>query len=382
MAIERKFLGLAGGWAADAVDAAIVSVTGRGERMKVKELHHTHRPLDEALSGRILSASKDSQHSDRSLAELDRELATAFAEAGQAAIRASGVDRGQVVAVGSSGQTIARLPPQNGERPGSVLELAAPAVIAEMLRLPVVAGFAASDLAAGGWGGPLAAWPDWLIFRHKRLARVVLHLGGLASLTFVPAAAVPTDVVAFDVGPAGLVLDALSRRRFGQPFDRDGAIASRGKISKAMLNELLSHAYFRAAWPKLTTGRPWDDAYIQRLEILARKDGLAADSDLIATYTELIARSIAEAIGKLTERPHEVILAGGAAQNIHLAWRIRALLSPSSTYPVERYGFAARAYAAVCHAVLAAGRINGKTAHCPPACGAGRAAVLGAIWQP
>ncbi len=126
MAVERKFLGLAGGWAADAVDAVIVSVTGRGERMKVKELHHTHRPLDEALSGRILSASKDSQHSDRSLAELDRELATAFAEAGQAAIRASGVDRDQVVAVGSSVQTIRARRRNNGDTPGVIRNRPAP----------------------------------------------------------------------------------------------------------------------------------------------------------------------------------------------------------------------------------------------------------------
>ena len=105
-------------------------------------------------------------------------------------------------------------------------------------------------------------------------------------------------------------------------------------------------------------------------------------ADLLATVTEMTARLVAMAVGKLTERPHEVILSGGGAMNIHLAGRIRKLLSPCSTYTSQRYDLDLRAKEAVCYAILAAARQDGVPAHCPVATGAERATVLGGVWSP
>jgi anhydro-N-acetylmuramic acid kinase len=95
--------------------------------------------------------------------------------------------------------------------------------------------------------------------------------------------------------------------------------------------------------------------------------------------TELTAKLVAQAIAGFTEKPHEVVLTGGGAMNIHLAGRIRKLLSPSSTYTVEKYGFGIRAKQAACYAVLAAARMDGIAAHCTQATGAKRAKVLGTV---
>jgi len=105
-------------------------------------------------------------------------------------------------------------------------------------------------------------------------------------------------------------------------------------------------------------------------------------TDLLATVTELTAQAVARAIAGLTERPHEVILSGGGGRNIHLAGRIRALLSPSSTYTFERYGPSLRGRQGVCMAVLAAARLDKFAAHCPSATGAARPAVLGSVTLP
>ncbi len=115
--------------------------------------------------------------------------------------------------------------------------------------------------------------------------------------------------------------------------------------------------------------------------MLAARHGCEGN-DLLATATELSARIIADAVNSLTERPHEVILAGGGAANIHLAGRIRKLLSPCSTYVVERYGFSLRALGAVCFAMLAAARMDNFSAHCPQTSGATRQAILGAVHLP
>jgi len=377
MAKERIFVGLWSGWAADGVDAAAVAISGRGRRMKLRELHHSHHPFGKALAARVRAAAGGAALSAGRLAALDAEVAGAFAASAAAAISQAAIPPDEIVAIGSSGQMVAR---GRAVAP-SVMVLGEPAAIAEATGACVVAGFAASDLAAGGAGGPVTAWPDWLVFRDRRLSRVVLHLGGVVSLTFVPAAAQIGDVLAFDVAPGGVVLDALARRLFDRPCDADGAIAAKGRVCPELLGDLSGAAFFRARPRRLASGDEWSGAYLDRLTMLAAKDR-CVEADIIPTFTELIARAVAEAVSGLTERPHEVVLTGGAGLNIHLAGRIRALLSPCSTYAVDRYGHGLRAYNAACVAVLAAARIDRRLAHCPSATGANRQAVLGAIWRP
>ena len=373
MAKERIFVGLASGWVADGVDAAMVSVTGRGDRMKVRQLHANSFAYAPELSKRIRTAAEGQPIRPADLAELDRDIATAFANAAIAVIDESKTDRQQIVAIGSSGQPIARTE-------GGLVELGNPAVIAAKTNLPVSACFAASDVAAGGLGGPVRAWPDWRLFRDGRLSRVVIHLGGIVSISVVPAASVATDVIAFDASPGSVLLDALAAEHCDKPCDTDGGIAASGRVNLEMLHELLSHPYFCAAPPKRTAPDKWGATYQHRLATMADKYRVTAPADVIATVTEMIARAVADAIGRQTERPHEVVLAGGGARNIHLAQRIRMRMSPSSTYPVERYGFDTSAYSSACVAMLAAARIDGKAAHCPPATGAAQATILGGLW--
>ena len=106
MAKQRIFLGLASGWAADGVDAAMVSVTGRGDRMKVCQLYANSLPYCPELSNRIRLASEGRQMLAADLAELDRDIAAAFADAAMGAIAESKTDCRQIVAIGSSGSTI------------------------------------------------------------------------------------------------------------------------------------------------------------------------------------------------------------------------------------------------------------------------------------
>ena len=50
MAKERILIGLHSGPAADGVDAAAVAVTGKGERMKVRQVAWTRQPYPDELS--------------------------------------------------------------------------------------------------------------------------------------------------------------------------------------------------------------------------------------------------------------------------------------------------------------------------------------------
>jgi len=378
---ERTFVGVYCGPSVDGIDAALVNVRGTGEEMEVRQTHFLCRAVPRALRKRLRKTAAGWAEAAGDLAKLSRDMAAPLAGACEAILREGRVSAKYVAGVGLVGPAAAYVEPTPSEGPGSVMELDSAATVARKIRLPVVSGFAASDLAAGGVGGPVWAWPDWLIFGDDRLSRVVVQLGAIASITFIGSAAAACEVVAMDTGPGTILIDGLTRQLFDSEMDEDGAVAARGKVNKTLLNELLAGEYFRRDPPKRTHPADWSGAAQQRLEMMAGKHRCRA-RDLVATVTELTARTVAKDVLARTERPHEVILVGGGARNIHLAGRIRTLLSPCSTYGSERYGLDLRAHGAVCCAVLAAARLDGFAAHCHAATGAEEPAVLGAVWVP
>jgi len=378
---ERYFVGLHSGAAADGVDAAVVQVRYARQRMKVRQVGCAYEPYREGLRRRLVAMVSDRAEPAGTLAELDRDVGEVFADAAERAIVKAGIDRAHIAAIGTSGHLVRRHQRSRGHDAGAQITAGWPALIAARTDRPVISGFSDSDLACGGWGGAVTAWPNWLLMRDKRLSRVVIHLGGIVGLAFLGSDAAPCEVVAFDVGPGTILIDELVRKNFARAYDTDGTIASQAVVNPVLLHELLANGYFQTAPPKSTCPSQWGEAYMWRLINMGTKHGCSG-ADLVATVTEMTARLVALAVGKLTERPHEVVLSGGGAMNIHLAGRIRKTLSPCSTYTSERYGLGLRAKEAVCYAVLAAARMDNYAAHCPAATGAARETVLGGVWMP
>ncbi len=376
---KRIFVGLNSGAAADGVEAALVRVDGSGESMSVRQTHCIHRPIPDPLRTRIRSASGGWAMPAGDFARLDRDMGDLLADACEAVLREASTRASRVAGVGVIGQAVGYTGPSASSGKGAVWELGSLATVCRRTGLAVAGGFAATDLAAGGVGGPVWAWPDWLMFRDNRLSRVVVNLGGIATITFVGSAAAACEVVAYDTGPGTILIDHLARQLFERDVDTDGALAAKGSVHKPLLNELLAGEYFHRTPPKRTSAEDWSGQACQRLEMMAGKHRCRA-RELITTVTELTARSVAEAVLSLTERPHEVILTGGGALNIHLAGRIRTLLSPCSTYASEHYGLVIRAHAATAAAVLAAARIDAFPAHCHRATGIAEPIVLGSLW--
>ena len=374
-------MGLYSGGAADGVDAALVRVDGSGERMSVRQTHCIHRPIPELVRTRIQSAGAGWATPGGDFARLDRDMGDLLAEACEALLREAATRAKYIAGVGLIGHAVGYSRPSASSGKGAVWELGSPATLCKRTGFAVAAGFAATDLAAGGVGGPVWAWPDWLMFRDDRLSRVVVNLGGIATITFIGSAAAACDVVAYDTGPGTILIDHLARQLFQRDVDTDGALAAKGSVHEPLLNELLTGEHFRRTPPKRTTAEDWSGQAEERLEMMAGKHRCPAGA-LMTTVTELTARSVAAAVLGLTERPHEVILTGGGALNIHLAGRIRTLLSPCSTYASERYGLGIQAHVATAAAVLAAARIDAIPAHCHTATGAAEPTILGSLRAP
>ena len=128
------------------------------------------------------------------------------------------------------------------------------------------------------------------------------NLGGIANLTLVPAGGALDQLIAFDTGPANMVIDALGQRLFGKPYDRGGRLAAAGTPSEPVLATLLRDPYYRLRPPKSAGREQYGASFVERLLALARQRRLSPH-DILATATALTSRSIALA-WRLFLAPH------------------------------------------------------------------------------
>jgi anhydro-N-acetylmuramic acid kinase len=262
-------------------------------------------------------------------------------------------------------------------------------VIAERLRMPVVTDFRPADLAAGGQGAPLVPMLDYVMFRSAKVSRVLQNLGGIGNLTAIPAGAAVDGAMAFDTGPANMVVDRCMRQLYGRAFDKGGAVARSGDVLREVVGGALREPYFAAAPPKSCGREQFGEAFTARFVAMCRKAG-AADADVIATATALTAESVLEGYRRFVW-PHlgqaaplaktEFVVAGGGAKNAALMGMLRAGLEPLGVKVrlMEELGVPAQAKEAVAFALLGWLTWHGLPGNVPAATGARRAVVLGKV---
>ncbi|WP_339097581.1 anhydro-N-acetylmuramic acid kinase [Deinococcus sp. VB343] len=314
-----KVLGLMSGTSADGVDAALLEVPGddllslSAPVPRARVLAHTFTPYTAELRERVLRAMRG-EVGTAELAQLHWALGAALADAAREL-----APRADLIA--SHGQTVQHHPrpdPARGWARPATLQLGEAAVIAEATGKPVVSDFRPADLAAGGVGAPLVPFADWAIFAEEGHRRVLLNVGGLANITFLPGVDAG-GVVAFDTGPGNGLLDEIAAK-VGQSFDEDGKLAAQGREDAATLERWLAHPELAAPPPKATGREVWT---LSRLP--APPPGLSVP-DLAATATRLTARSVADALRFLPAPPDEVVIAGGGARNPTLLGMLRGEL--------------------------------------------------------
>src|SRR5687768_284245 len=255
-------VGVMSGTSADGVDAACCRLThpdGQGLRWEV--LGTASQPYPEALAEQLRAPARMTVPE---LASAHAELGAAFAEAARAAAVAGGVAMTDVALIGSHGQTIWHDPRAERGRAAVSLQIGEPAEIAERTGCPVWADFRPADIAAGGEGAPFVPYVDWLLFTDPAQWRVCLNLGGIGNVTLLPPGADRDEVLAFDTGPANIVLDGLARRLLDAPRDEGGRTAAQGRVDPRRLAAALGDPYFAWPAPKSTGRERFGGAFIER----------------------------------------------------------------------------------------------------------------------
>jgi anhydro-N-acetylmuramic acid kinase len=376
-----RVAGLMSGTSLDGIDVAILDIRGRGWSKRIRTLALNTVPYPEPLRRALLEVSNAPAHT-AAISRLNFLLGELYAEALRQTVRRAGLSLSTIELIGSHGQTIFHegAPVRFlGRRIASTLQIGEPAVLAERTGIPVVADFRPRDMAAGGRGAPLVPYLDYLLFRHRKLGRVALNIGGIANLTAIPPGAGPGDVIAFDTGPGNMVIDALAQlhTRGRSRYDRDGRLAARGRLNRPLLDRLLEAPYYRLPPPKTAGREQYGREFVDRL--LA--EGLPLP-DLIATATALSAAAVAVGLERFV-RPRmkvdELIVSGGGAHNPRILAQLAALLPGVRLALSSDYGVDVDGKEAIAFAVLAYESWHRRPSNLPAATGACRPVVLGKI---
>ncbi|HMO57778.1 MAG TPA: anhydro-N-acetylmuramic acid kinase, partial [Roseiflexaceae bacterium] len=246
-------IGLISGTSADAIDAALVRFPPDTAVPQPEVVAYCEQPYPADVQQRLERLLADAAGGPAEICELHVLIGQAFAAAAHAVVAQAGYTMHQIDLIASHGQTI-----YHQVQPGrvrSTLQLGAAAEIAERTGCTVVSDFRSRDIAAGGEGAPLAPLLDTLVLAHPDRDRVLVNIGGIANLTYVPAGD-PAAAIAFDTGPGNTLIDGAVRR-FSQGvdwFDRNGTLAAAGKVDDDLLRQWLADPYYARPAPK-STGR-------------------------------------------------------------------------------------------------------------------------------
>jgi anhydro-N-acetylmuramic acid kinase len=388
--------GVMSGTSADGVDVALVRVSaGTAGIPKLKVLGHSEFAYPKAVREAVLRAAGG----EMKVAELSRlnwRLGEVYAGCLEKACAAAGVKmvglrpilhpaaksaarmgHPRLGLVGMHGQTIYH------EAPVATWQIGEAAVVRERVGVPVVSDFRPADMAAGGQGAPLVPMLDYCLFRSKTRNRVLLNLGGIANMTAIPASAGLEDVIAFDSGPANMVIDALMQREFEKAFDRGGKVGTRGKVMAGVVEKVMGWGYFSLGAPKSCGREQFGAEFVSRFSEACE----GSREDRVATAVELTAHSIYEAYTRICW-PHlgvkapvakgtDLIVAGGGVRNAALMGRLREMFSGLGVKVSVAEG--AQAKEAMAFALLGWLSWHEMAGNVPAATGARGARVLGKI---
>jgi anhydro-N-acetylmuramic acid kinase len=379
-------LGMMSGTSADGIDVALARISGAPPNLSAKLLGHTSVKFPFALRQEILHVAEQHDISAGQLSQLNFRLGELFAVAALSACLKFRVPPSRIGLIGSHGQTIfhqGRPTPYFGSPTASTLQIGEPSIIAARAGITTVGDFRPADIALGGQGAPLVPYADYLLYRHAKLGRVSLNLGGIANITVLPRAAKPPQVFAFDTGPANMLIDALvshftrGRRRFDENANR----ASQGRSIPALLNELLRDPYLKRAFPKSTGREYYGHVYMEKVLALGRRHR-AKPNDLIRAATIFTALSVVDALNRFVlpkTRIHQLIVSGGGAYNPLILAQLSAALPGIEVLPSSRLGIPEDAKEAFTFALLAFESFHERPSSLPSATGARGPAILGKI---
>lgn len=369
--MAELYIGLMSGTSLDGIDAVLVDFST--DTPHLVSAHNSPLPAD--LRKNLLALNRPAAGEIARMAQADVELGKQFAQAVNKLLNLHNVDKTEIIAIGSHGQTIRHNPDADTSY---TLQIGDPNTIAELTGITTVADFRRRDIAAAGQGAPLMPAFHAAHLRVNDVNRVIVNIGGMANITLLPANP-HKNVSGFDTGPGNVLMDGWYQRHQKGSYDKNGKWAASGKVDTAFLQRLQRDKFFKLAPPK-STGR--DHFNMRWLDKLIKRHGKRLQRKHVqASLCELSAWSIATAINEYAADGHDVIVCGGGVHNTALMFRLQALLVDKQVLSSEDFDIDPDYMEAIGFAWLAKQTLAGKPGNLPSVTGARHPVVLGGVYS-
>ncbi|WP_448380696.1 anhydro-N-acetylmuramic acid kinase [Gloeomargarita sp.] len=365
---KRRVAGLMSGTSMDGIDVCICEI--QTQPWQCRWLTAQTIPYPEFLQSSLVQT----QANLAQIAHWHRQIGEAFRDALAKVLTDFPTE---LHLIGSHGQTLYH------EHQKMTLQLGEAAFLAAAFGCPVVSDFRIHDVAVGGSGAPLVPYVDARLFGYLQRPVLALNLGGIANVTLVVQG---QAVMAFDCGPANMVLDELASlfSRGQVRVDYNGAWAAQGQVRQAWLDDLMAHPFLQQTPPKSAGREQFGGPFVR--ELIDRTYPSSPNSwyDLFATVTRFTAMAIFYHY-KWWIAPHqpitEVIVSGGGVHNPILMRELTQVFHPIPVSTSATYGIDPDSKEALAFAILASERIDGKSTNIPAVTGAKRPVLLGKITE-
>lgn len=253
-------------------------------------------------------------------------------------------------------------------------------VIANLTNIDTVTHFRPADHTFGGAAAPLMPYLDFVLFRHLPHPTMTLNIGGIANLHV--ACSDRAQMLGFDTGPGNVISNYMCRRLFGIEYDRDGLIASKGRVNDKMLDYFMHHPFFDRPVPRSGWIADYNEEYInstiERFNYLHKEDILATACAFTAAA---IVRSMEDNVPEdIIRNTKKLYCSGGGVKNPQIMKEIRARMPKHIDVTTSaEIGIPPEYKEAVKFATIAYSTINHVPGNIPAAGHASQYAILGKI---
>jgi anhydro-N-acetylmuramic acid kinase len=356
-------IGLMSGTSLDGLDIALCEFRGTGLQTKFKLLQFMTIPYAEPFKAEVRSVFARRDADLEKVCLLNAYIGTYHGELVLKALGQWNVKPNEVDFIASHGQTIYHAPKRlhlQAGYPNATLQIGDGDHIAVKTGIITISDFRQKHIAAGGEGAPLALYGDVLLGRKLGENRLLLNIGGIANLTFLPADGGWSKVLCTDIGPGNTLIDAAAKQYFNLPYDEDAAIAFSGKVNDDLLNALLSHPFFSEATPKTTGPELFSRLYVQQAQQQSGALNIEP-TDLVSTLTAFTAQAISGFINaNFPVNDLRLFVSGGGAKNKFVIDHLKQTLPQTTIEDTSALGIDPDAKEAILFALLGNEALSGE----------------------
>ncbi|MCO5936853.1 anhydro-N-acetylmuramic acid kinase [Mucilaginibacter sp. RB4R14] len=373
-------IGLMSGTSLDGLDIALCKFKGSGTNTAFELIHFITMPYEEKVKHEVQDVFAKKQVSLEKVTLLNAYIGNFHGELILQALKQWGINTADVDFIASHGQTIYHAPKRLHKQPGysnATLQIGDADHLAVKTGILTISDFRQKHIAGGGEGAPLALYGDVLLGSKLSENRILLNIGGIANLTFLPADA-GAEVLCTDIGPGNTLIDAACREYFDKPFDEDSAIANSGTVNDVLLDALFDHPFFREAAPKTTGPELFNLEFVADAQQGVRLFNINK-TDLVTTLSAFTGQCISNFIKANFNLPDlKIFVSGGGARNPYVINYLKNTLPDAIIADTGELGINPDAKEAILFALLGNEALCGE----PMAIGNNPAVLMGKLSFP